>query len=379
MFNTQDTGECVSSSLKLSVVGKLPLDDAPSMEVRRAFGVVGILRLALGRYFIYVAERELCATVNGLSVYKATRLEAVRIPREYSGTTSSEQQKSHAEAVASLNSFLIECAFIFSYQWPVSHTQQRWYQLRERGETPQQLWQLSDERFYWNYHVAEPFLERGLDRYIVPMTDGFCSSQTFQLRGTMLRFTLISRRSRFRAGVRFLSRGIDPQGNVSNFVETEQILELLDVSKVMSWTQIRGSIPLFWTQLGTTTERIPIPRISRSMFTQEAYLAHVTQLERIYGKGLTLVNLIDQSGQREAHLGDEYEMAVRLFSGPNVRYVGVDFHRLTEKGQYGNLSKLLDVLADEIVSELWFSRGAQDEPGVVTLQRAVTRTNCIDW
>lgn len=34
-------------------------------------------------------------------------------------------------------------------------------------------------------------------------------------------FTLISRRSVHRAGVRYLRRGIDEKGDVANFVETE--------------------------------------------------------------------------------------------------------------------------------------------------------------
>ncbi len=49
-------------------------------------------------------------------------------------------------------------------------------------------------------------------------------------------------------------------------------------------------------------------------------------------------------------MGEQFEMAVRLNSGPNVRYVSVDFHRLTAQEQYGNLSKLMDVLADDLTS-----------------------------
>lgn len=41
--------------------------------------------------------------------------------------------------------------------------------------------------------------------------------------GEPFAFSLFSRRSRHRAGVRFFSRGIDHMGNVSNFVETEQV------------------------------------------------------------------------------------------------------------------------------------------------------------
>lgn len=40
-------------------------------------------------------------------------------------------------------------------------------------------------------------------------------------------FTLISRRSRDRSGLRYQRRGIDEQGNTANFVETEQLLRIV--------------------------------------------------------------------------------------------------------------------------------------------------------
>lgn len=39
--------------------------------------------------------------------------------------------------------------------------------------------------------------------------------------------TLISRRSRFRAGTRYKRRGVDDKGNCANYVETEQVGGLL--------------------------------------------------------------------------------------------------------------------------------------------------------
>ena len=44
-----------------------------------------------------------------------------------------------------------------------------------------------------------------------------------KLKNTTFTFALITRRSRFRGGTRYLSRGIDEQGHVSNYNETEQI------------------------------------------------------------------------------------------------------------------------------------------------------------
>lgn len=40
-------------------------------------------------------------------------------------------------------------------------------------------------------------------------------------------FTLISRRSRDRSGLRYQRRGIDEHGNTANFVETEQLLRIV--------------------------------------------------------------------------------------------------------------------------------------------------------
>ena len=50
------------------------------------------------------------------------------------------------------------------------------------------------------------------------------------------------------AGTRFNARGIDEEGNTANFVESEMIVECRSMNIVFSHVQIRGSIPIFWTQ-----------------------------------------------------------------------------------------------------------------------------------
>lgn len=73
-----------------------------------------------------------------------------------------------------------------------------------------------------------------------------------------MHLALISRRSRFRAGTRYFRRGIDRDGHVANFNETEQILLLEGNSRPepnylakFSFVQIRGSIPVFWSEINT--------------------------------------------------------------------------------------------------------------------------------
>jgi phosphatidylinositol 3,5-bisphosphate 5-phosphatase len=67
-----------------------------------------------------------------------------------------------------------------------------------------------------------------------------------------LNVILIAKRSRHFAGTRYLKRGLNEEGRVANFVEVEQIVYTHhskdDKPLVSSFVQVRGSIPLFWTQ-----------------------------------------------------------------------------------------------------------------------------------
>ena len=65
---------------------------------------------------------------------------------------------------------------------------------------------------------------------------GFFQMATFNLArepvadeegdSVMVEYTIISRRSRDRAGLRYQRRGIDDDANVANFVETEAVMRV---------------------------------------------------------------------------------------------------------------------------------------------------------
>jgi len=87
---------------------------------------------------------------------------------------------------------------------------------------------------------------------------GFLEFKPTSINGRTFLFGLISRRNRFRAGTRYFSRGIDQNGNVSNFNETEQLI-LLDNDSGrggevkgdvrFSYVQTRGSVPVYWAEI----------------------------------------------------------------------------------------------------------------------------------
>ena len=61
-------------------------------------------------------------------------------------------------------------------------------------------------------------------RWIQPIIMGYFHQCHFQIDENIdVYLILISRRNRHRAGVRMHCRGIDDDGNVANYVETEQV------------------------------------------------------------------------------------------------------------------------------------------------------------
>ena len=116
-----------------------------------------------------------------------------------------------------------------------------------------------DDRFLWNKHMLSELLKLEDQYWTLPIIQGFVQVEQCVVENECFTLALVSRRSRFRAGTRYKRRGIDEEGHVANYVETEQILSLRQHQ--ISFTQIRGSVPLYWSQPGYKYR--PPPKIDK--------------------------------------------------------------------------------------------------------------------
>jgi hypothetical protein len=193
--------------------------------------------------------------------------------------------------------------------------------------------------------------------------------------------TLISRRSIKRAGLRYLRRGVDDDGSTANGVETEQILSSTDwslTSKIYSFLQIRGSIPLFFSQSPYSFK--PVPHLQKSSDTNfRAFKKHFTDLSARYGS-LQVASLVEKHGV-EAQLGEEYKNFMKTLNesggldGVKVGFEWFDFHAVCRGMRFENVSILLDNLGSTLDS---FGQTVKRENELVERQSGVLRTNCMD-
>ncbi|EJT72835.1 synaptojanin 2 [Gaeumannomyces tritici R3-111a-1] len=280
-----------------------------------------------------------------------------------------------------------------------------------------------DESFLWNSYMIDPLVQfrsrlmprdrEALDaaRFLTSAIRGFCLTMTIPQSSAPLResragmpsyLTVISRLSCRRAGTRFNSRGIDDDGNVANFVETETIY-WSPSGVVFSYAQVRGSVPIFWEQAAGLLpghQKITVTRSPDG--AQPAFNKHFEELEQTYG-AVHVINLLSESKPGEVELSQLFRYGIqhcplnrrgeKQQDHALLRATEYDFHAETKGPQgyeaaqqiRGYIESSADgfayYLAEAIMDGDDGNRQQPSTPGryvVVLQQEGVFRTNCLD-
>ncbi|XP_059332531.1 phosphatidylinositide phosphatase SAC2 [Ammospiza nelsoni] len=291
--------------------------------------------------------------------------------------------------------FMDSDSFYYSLSYDLTNSVQR-QSACEKTSLP--LWRKVDDRFFWNKHMIEDLISIDnpeVDFWIIPIIQGFVQIEELvvnysessdddksspetppqecscvdDIHPTFL-VALISRRSRHRAGMRYKRRGVDKNGNVANYVETEQLIHVHN--HTLSYIQTRGSVPVFWSQVGYRYN--PRPRLDKSENeTVSCFRAHFEEQLKNYKKQV-IINLVDQTG-REKIIGDAYLKQVLLYNNANLTYVSFDFHEHCRGMKFENVQTLTDAIHDIILDMKWCW---VDQAGVICKQEGIFRVNCMD-
>ena len=153
---------------------------------------------------------------------------------------------------------------------------------------------------------------------------------------------LIARRSRHYAGTRYLKRGISVHGKVANDCETEQVVQV-DTglsAQFCSHVQMRGSIPVYWSQETSVTMPKPPININRVDPNYTATQDHFADLLVRYKAPIIVLDLVKQQEKhrRETLVGAEYRQAVSYVNlylplSQQVRYCALDYDLLKKKAR----------------------------------------------
>lgn len=243
---------------------------------------------------------------------------------------------------------------------------------------PEYMWNsfLMDELIHFRSNL-DTYNQLILDdnRFLTTVIRGFAKTSPIGNHGDSL--TIISKQSWKRAGTRYNTRGIDDNGNVANFVETEYIYYNPSKSSIFTFTQIRGSVPTFWEQDSTLIN--PKITLTRSLqATQPVFNKHFSDILQSYGV-CHIVDLLSKTKSSEVQISQRYQQLYNhCDKKEEIDYTAFDFHHETKiAGGFAGATKILPSLQDSLNLFGWFTYDMNSQE-VITRQDGIFRVNCLD-
>uniref|UniRef100_A0AAX7VGA8 SAC domain-containing protein n=1 Tax=Astatotilapia calliptera TaxID=8154 RepID=A0AAX7VGA8_ASTCA len=402
VYNQQEVRELLG---RLDLGNRTKISQKGSSGLSRtvsAFGIVGFVRFLEGYYIVLITKRRKMADIGGHSIYKIEDTTMIYIPNDSVRVTHPDE----ARYLRIFQNVDLSSNFYFSYSYDLSHSLQYNLTLLQR---PYEQWSsaassteeevhtqskqdsfdifedeglptkgermvygLYNEPYYkyvWNGKLLERVKDIVHHDWLMYIIHGFCGQSKLLIYGRPVHITLIARRSSKFAGTRFLKRGANCEGDVANEVETEQVVHDASVmsftaGSYSSYVQVRGSVPLYWSQDISTM--MPKPPIRLDQADPYAYVAglHFDQMLQRFGSPIIILNLVKKREKRkhEKILSEELFRAVvnlNQFLPPShcIDYIAWDMARYT-KSKLCNVLDRLSMIAENVTG--------------------VLRTNCVD-
>ncbi|KAL2094298.1 hypothetical protein ACEWY4_009017 [Coilia grayii] len=329
-----------------------------------AYGILGVLRLNLGDSMLHslvvVTGCSSVGKVQDSEVFRVTATEFVSLKND----PSDEDRISEVRKVLNSGNFYFAWSST-GISIDLSLNAHR----RIKEDT-------TDNRFFWNQSLHLHLKHYGVncDDWLLRLMCGGVEIRTIYAGHKQAKACVISRLSSERAGTRFNVRGTNDDGQVANFVETEQVIFLDD--KVSSFIQIRGSIPLFWEQPGIQvgSHRVKLSRGFEA--NAPAFERHFSALRTLYGKQVIL-NLLGMK-EGEHMLSKAFQSHLKASEhASGVKMVNFDYHQMVRGGKAEKLHSVLKPQVGKFMEECGFFYYS-GEMGVQRCQTGTLRVNCLD-
>ncbi|XP_055900212.1 synaptojanin-1-like isoform X1 [Biomphalaria glabrata] len=327
-----------------------------------AYGCLGVLCMTAGNDKIqYLVMVNSCLSVGKIGESEVFRITGVSF-------ISLRNDPSDEDRIGEIRKLLSSGTFYFTWcatgvPWDLSLCAQR--KLQEHD---------TDNRFFWNRMLHVHFQHYGIDcsKWLIKTMCGGVEIRTIYAGHRQAKACLISRLSCERAGTRFNVRGTNDDGNVANFVETEQVIFLDE--EIASFVQTRGSIPLFWEQPGIQVGSHKVHMSRGYEMAAPAFDRHLRTIKLQYGDQV-LINLLgNKEGEKMLSQAFMNHHSASAHS-QDIPYYHFDYHSEVKGSNLKNLEKLKSRIIKHLHQFEFFCTNGKE---VSHHQTGTIRTNCLD-
>ena len=355
--------------------------------------IYGIVTLKDENYLIAVTKSRKVASVLDQEIYLATEFKFIGLN---CGFTDSKVGRVDKKCIQMFQRWLKKEIFYFSYSFDLSKRLQK-----QAGGDTGGAESGPDLDFVYNHCYSKALRDKKLKvKWCQDFINGF--AKTIQIpvsesSEAKINLTVISRRCKNRDVLNYRGRGLDEEGNVSNHVETETILEVIKTNQesrqsadLYSFVALRASIPLLW-KFEAGLKPFPAVFIDPDQKKRsKAFKIHYNWMKKEYGGPVEFLNLVkkNDSAKRQSKLGVIFRELVKKEVSPQAEsYHWIDLE--TRIKGFGGNPKRLEKLIEDIQAVGNYHgyakievRGLENSPNLknsklVKKQVGVVRTNCM--
>ena len=365
------------------------------------YSIVGNIKAKTNSYIICTSEIILIGKIFESNILKIKKF--IYVPIE-----SKEILPEDIPYLKMIDDFLLRNNLYYGDKIDLTTSLINLNKIKEKGgDKNSYIFTNSINNYCWNYSIGKYFDTKGMNNFIFPLINGFVGIKESNEYGDNMKFILIGRKDRRRSGVRLLIRGADSNGHVANSCENEEIIIFKDRENnihLASFDQIRGSIPLMWTQEPSLNLNPQIRPRNDFDINAAVFKMHIEEVINNYNS-LCCINLVDQKKDQKI-IGDYYSNLIQNYKEKNkdksnlVDFAWFDFHSECKKLKYENIKKLFkknsvhkclntygythikiennimqNINPNEKIEEHLLKNKALN---FINIQKGVFRTNCID-
>ena len=379
-------------------------------STQKAKAILGMINIKDTNFILYITSSDKVGQLKGQDVFRITEVEFFEI-------SDPKKQKVNNQEISDLKDGIKKLLKLgFYYSFGVDLTSSQEYQSRILSDTTngiksifnnnstniknnknfyrkenaskfgisenveenlRRIYLTSYEKYFFNKNLYKKFLDPTTNTpldpcFIMPIICGYFGTFTHEIDGSILYFTLISRRSQNHCGTRYNTRGINDDGHVANYCESEQIV--IYKNNLLSFCQLRGSVPVFFQQIGF---RAATDITRNRNLTIEAFSKHLAEMREDYNL-IYFINLLNQTKKGEALIISNFEKQIKFRkSNKSFRYYYFDMQNECPRDDYSKIDYLMQNLEIPLNIFQFFSEDLNTHE-ILKHQKGTTRTNCLD-
>ena len=192
--------------------------------------IIGIINVQGVYFLIYAKKVEKIGNFKQNNIFEIKEVEFLAI------SDNSEKETNEFKTIDHLK-HLLSKGFYYSYNFDLTSSFQN--QSKNKSNV---LLERIDKNFYWNLALYKEFINNKIDQiFFAILIYGYVGIVNYQMKESekeMLTFIVISRKLIHNSNKIYYSTGLNDQGHVANYIETEQIM-IFKTESVKSSLKIR--------------------------------------------------------------------------------------------------------------------------------------------